>query len=382
MTTWWNWWRPRSVRTRLTLWYITAMAIVLIVFATGVYLLVQHSLDEQAEAYQLALRRHQPLPDVEDMMDSELQELLIAIAIGLPIALVVAALGGYSLARQTLAPIEQMSAQAQTISAERLGRRLRVENPDDELGRLARVLNDLLARLETSFEQMRRFTADASHELRTPLTAIRSVGEGTLRAPRVDSACREVIGSMLEEVERLTTLVDALLTLSRAEGGHVALKREPVALLELTREVASHLSVLAEDRHQQIDLGSDDGLAPVSGDRAVLREALINLLDNAIKYSPEGAHIAVRLRGVNGRASVEITDQGPGIAPEHQARIFERFYRIDKARSRELGGAGLGLAIAKWAIDAHGGSIELESHIGGGSTFRVLLPTDVSGGRS
>lgn len=358
------------------------MAIVLIVFASGVYLLVQHSLDEQAEAYQLAVRRHQPLPDVDDMMDTELQELLIAIAIGLPMALIVAAVGGYSLARQTLAPIERMSAQAQTISAERLGRRLQVENPDDELGRLARVLNDLLARLETSFEQMRRFTADASHELRTPLTAIRSVGEGTLRAPHVDPACREVIGSMLEEVERLTTLVDALLTLSRAEGGHVALKREPVALWELAREVASHLSVLAEDRHQQIDLGSDDGLAPVYGDRTVLREALINLLDNAIKYSPEGARIAVRLRAVNGRASVNITDQGPGIAPEHQERIFERFYRIDKARSRELGGAGLGLAIAKWAIDAHGGSIELESHIGGGSTFRVLLPTDVSGGRS
>ncbi len=382
MTTWWNWWRPRSVRTRLTLWYVTAMAIVLIVFASGVYLLVQHSLDEQAEAYQLAVRRHQPLPDVDDMMDAELQELFIAIAIGLPVALVVAAVGGYSLARQTPAPIEQMSAQAQTISAERLGRRLQVENPDDELGRLARVLNDLLARLETSFEQMRRFTADASHELRTPLTAIRSVGEGTLRAPRVDPACREVIGSMLEEVERLTTLVDALLTLSRAEGGHVGLKREPVALWDLTREVASHLSVLAEDRRQQIDLGSDDGLAPVYGDRAVLREALINLLDNAIKYSPDGARIAVRLRGMNGRASVEITDQGPGIAPEHQERIFERFYRIDKARSRQLGGAGLGLAIAKWAIDAHGGSIELESHIGSGSTFRVLLPTDVSSGRS
>jgi len=246
------------------------------------------------------------------------------------------------------------------------------------LGHLTRVLNDLLARLETSFEQMRRFTADASHELRTPLTAIRSVGEGTLRSLRVDPACREVIGSMLEEVERLTTLVDALLTLSRAEGGHTALRREPVALLDLTREVASHLSVLAEDKHQQIDLRSDEALAPVHVDRTVVREALINLLDNAIKYSPDGARIAVRLRGANGRATVEITDQGPGIAPEHQARIFERFYRIDKARSRELGGAGLGLAIAKWAIDVHGGSIEVESRVGGGSTFRVVLPSDTA----
>jgi heavy metal sensor kinase len=366
----------------LTLWYIAAMAIVLVVFATGVYLLLQHSLDEQGEAYELAVRRHQPLPDIDEMMDNELRELVIAFAIGLPIALAVAALGGYSLARQALVPIEQMSAQAETISAERLGRRLQVDNPDDELGHLARVLNALLARLETSFEQLRRFTADASHELRTPLTAIRSVGEGTLRSPRVDPACREVIGSMLEEVERLTTLVDALLTLSRAEGGHVALKREPVALLDLTRDVASHLSVLAEDKRQQIDLRSDDALAPVQVDRAVVREALINLLDNAIKYSPEGARILVRLRGVNRHATVEITDEGPGIAPEHHERIFERFYRVDKARSREQGGAGLGLAIAKWAIDVHGGSIEVESRIGHGSTFRVVLPADVTGGQS
>jgi heavy metal sensor kinase len=371
-------WRPRNVRTRLTLWYVGAMAVVLIVFAAGVYALLQHSLDEQAEAFVMAARHHQPLPEFEDMADAELHELVVAMLIGLPIALAVAAVGGYSLARRALAPIEHMSAQAQAISAERLGRRLQADNPDDELGHLTRVLNDLLARLETSFEQMRRFTADASHELRTPLTAIRSVGEGTLRSLRVDPACREVIGSMLEEVERLTTLVDALLTLSRAEGGHTALRREPVALLDLTREVASHLSVLAEDKHQQIDLRSDEALAPVHVDRTVVREALINLLDNAIKYSPDGARIAVRLRGANGRATVEITDQGPGIAPEHQARIFERFYRIDKARSRELGGAGLGLAIAKWAIDVHGGSIEVESRVGGGSTFRVVLPSDTA----
>src|SRR5262249_52874185 len=153
---------------------------------------------------------------------------------------------------------------------------------------------------------------------------------------------REIIGSMLEEVERLTTLVDALLTLSRAEGGHVALQREPIALLDLTREVTSHLSVLAEDKRQQIELRGDDGLAPINGDRAVLREALINLLDNAIKYSPDGSRIDVRLHGVNGRAAIDIRDQGPGIPAEHRERIFERFYRIDKARSREMGGAGLG----------------------------------------
>jgi len=370
-----GWWRPQSVRTRLTLWYVAAMAVVLIAFAIGVYGLMQHSLDEQAEAFDKAARHGRLEAVVEEAPDAELHELLVAILIGLPIALLGAALWGHSLAGRALRPIQEITAQAQTISAERLGRRVPVENPNDELGQLARVLNDLLARLETSFEQMRRFTADASHELRTPLTAIRSVGEGALRGHHADPAWRDVVGSMLEEVERLTTLVDALLTLSRAEGGHIALRREPVALLDLTREVASHVSVLAEDKRQEIDLRSDDGLAPVNVDRTVVREALINLLDNAIKYSPEGARIAVRVGSASRRASVEITDQGPGIAPEHLERIFERFYRVDKARSRELGGAGLGLAIAKWAIDVHGGSIEVESREGGGSTFRVLLPT-------
>ena len=373
------WWRPQSVRTRLTLWYVGVMAVVLIAFSIGLYGLMKHSLDEQFEVFDRAVRHGQPPPETADIPDAELHELFIAILIGLPIALVVSAIGGYSLARRALRPIEQISAQAETISAERLGRRLPIDNPDDELGHLARVLNDLLARLETSFEQMRRFTADASHELRTPLTAIRSVGEGALRARQIDPASREVIGSMLEEVERLTTLVDALLTLSRAEGGHIAIRREPVALLDLTREVASHLSVLAEDKRQQIDLRSDDGLAPIHGDRAVLREALINLLDNAIKYSPEGTRVGVRLRSVDGRApgaAIEISDQGPGIPPEHRERIFERFYRIDKARSRDLGGAGLGLAIAKWAIDVHGGSIRVEDRPEGGSTFRVVLPID------
>jgi heavy metal sensor kinase len=375
-----TWWRPQSVRTRLTLWYVGVMAVVLIAFSIGLYGLMKHSLDEQFEVFDRAVRHGQPPPETADIPDAELHELFIAILIGLPIALVISAIGGYSLARRALRPIEQISAQAETISAERLGRRLPIDNPDDELGHLARVLNDLLARLETSFEQMRRFTADVSHELRTPLTAIRSVGEVGLRAGRRDEASyRAVIGSMLEEVERLTTLVDALLTLSRAEGGHIAIRREPVALLDLTREVASHLSVLAEDKRQQIDLRSDDGLAPIHGDRAVLREALINLLDNAIKYSPEGMRVGVRLRSVDGKAAgaaIEISDQGPGIPPEHRERIFERFYRIDKARSRDLGGAGLGLAIAKWAIDVHGGSIGVEDRPEGGSTFRVVLPID------
>jgi signal transduction histidine kinase len=205
------WWRPQSVRTRLTLWYVAVMAIVLIAFSIGLYGLMKHSLDEQFEVFDRAVRHGQPPPETADIPDAELHELFIAILIGLPIALVVSAIGGYSLARRALRPIEQISAQADTISAERLGRRLPIDNPGDELGHLARVLNDLLARLETSFEQMRRFTADASHELRTPLTAIRSVGEGALRGHRIDPASREVIGSMLEEVERLTTLVDALL---------------------------------------------------------------------------------------------------------------------------------------------------------------------------
>jgi len=310
----------------------------------------------------------------EEKLWGELREFGVVLLLGFPIAVLLAGVGGYALARKALAPIDRMAIQTQRISAERLTDRLSIENPEDELGKLASVFNAMLARLQAAFDQLRRFTADASHELRTPLTAIRSVGEVALQEQKSPAEYRDVIGSMLEEVDRLTRLVESLLTLSRADAGHVQLQRMDMSLLAVTREASSMVEVLAEEKRQRIEIDGDASLI-VSGDRLILRQAIVNLLDNAIKYSPESTRILVRLGfGAAGQASMDITDEGPGIPSEHQPYVFDRFYRVDPARTREWGGAGLGLAITRWAIEAHGGEIDLTSKDGSGTTFHISLP--------
>jgi len=302
-----------------------------------------------------------------------MKQLLFVLLLGLPFGVAAAGLGGYSLARRALAPVDRMSERARLITAERLKERLPVDNPDDELGRLATVFNETLTRLESSFEQMRRFTADASHELRTPLTVIRSVGEVGLRGRRDEVAYREIIGSMLEEVDRLARLVDRLLMLSRADTGQSKLSTDIVDLSELADEVAAQLGVLAEEKQQSITL-ERTGAPRWTGDRLVLRQALLNLVDNAIKYSPVGGRITIRVAESPAAAVVEVSDTGPGIPEELQSRIFDRFYRLDKSRSRDNGGTGLGLSIAKWAVEVNGGQLTLEKTNGVGSTFRITLP--------
>jgi heavy metal sensor kinase len=304
-----------------------------------------------------------------------LRELLIVLLLGLPLAVAIAGFGGYFLARRALAPVDRMAVQARSITAERLKERLPVGNPDDELGRLATVFNQTLMRLESSFDQMRRFTADASHELRTPLTAMRSVGEIGLRGKRDASDYREIIGSMLEEVDRLSLLVDRLLTLSRADSGESMLSRERVDLCDLASEVTSQLEVLAEEKQQSLSVEAT-GPSVCLGDPMVLRQALLNLVDNAIKYSPVGGRIVVRVSsGPNGVALLDVSDTGPGIPAEMRPRVFDRFYRADRSRSRENGGGtGLGLSIARWAVEVNGGQLTLESSEKQGSTFRITLP--------
>jgi heavy metal sensor kinase len=276
-----------------------------------------------------------------------------------------------------LAPVGQMAEQARRITAERLGERLPVANPVDELGQLAAVFNDTLARLERSFAQMRRFTADASHELRTPLTAIRSVGEVGLREPREAPTYRDIIGTMLEAVDRLRHLVEGLLTLSRADAGYVPLTPAPVDVAALAREVVHHLGVLAEEQHQSLAVDAWPPV-PVWGDRLVLRQAIINIVDNAIKDSAAKATIRVVVTAHPQGARLAVSDTGPGIAPQHRAHVFDRFYRVDTARAGARGGTGLGLSIARWAVEAHGGRIELASEEGRGSTFRIVLPASSS----
>jgi heavy metal sensor kinase len=309
----------------------------------------------------------------EAAMRGNIRELALILALGLPLAAAIAGLGGYALARRALLPIERMTDRAQTITAERLHDRLPVHNPDDEMGRLATVFNETLARLEGSFEQMRRFTADVSHQLRTPLTAIRTVGEVGLRERRDEAAYRGIIGSMLEEADRLASLVDRLLMLSRAETGEARAPAEAFDLADLAQEVAGHLEVLAEEKRQSIvceRAGGRDGVQ-ATADRFAVRQALINLVDNAIKFSPAGRQIRLRVSEAPGEAIVEVIDTGRGIDPAACERIFDRFYR---AADGDPSGAGLGLSIAKGAVEASGGRLTLVTSGPGGSTFQIALP--------
>ena len=310
----------------------------------------------------------------EEPMLSDLRLLLLASLLVLPLALAAAGIAGYSLAKRALSPIDHMVRRAQEITPERLSERLPNREVDDELGRLARVFNDTLDRLEEAFNQLRRFTSDCSHELRTPLAMIRSVGEVGIQKDVTREEYRETIGSMLEEANHLTSLVDALLLVSRADSGALKIQRSVVTVMSAVREAASLFEVLIEEKSLRVVLDGDDSLQ-VEGDGLFLRHALANIIDNAVKYSPVGETLSVRVRGGDANlVAIEIEDHGPGIPPEDRTRVFERFYRVDKSRQRESGGVGLGLAIAKWAVEAHGGTIALSPANGGGCTFRICLP--------
>jgi heavy metal sensor kinase len=266
-----------------------------------------------------------------------------------------------------------MASRAEQITAANLEQRLPVENPLDEVGHLARVFNSVLDRLEDSFERLKRFTADASHELRTPLSAIRSVGEVGLQRSETAAEYQDTIGSMLEEVNRLTRLVENLLAISRADAGQVQPGLTILSPFDVVKEVATVLDVLVEEKTLRLILSGDENIL-VKGDRLLLRQALMNVLHNAVKYTPAGGKISVRVTQHLGFGVVEIADTGPGIAQEHRTKVFDRFYRIDAARARETGGAGLGLSIARWALQLQGGEIKVEDSVEG-TAFRIQLPT-------
>lgn len=304
----------------------------------------------------------------------ELRELMIMLVLGLPLGVAAAGLVGYSIARRALKPLDLMAERARAITADRLSDRLPIENPDEELGRLAKVFNETLGRLESSFQQMRRFTSDVSHELRTPLTAIRSVGEVGLRERHEEGRYRSIIGSMLEEADRLATLVDSLLSMARAETGQARLSLQAVDLRQLSEDVAAHLGVLAEEKQQTLSV---EGLAtlPCTGDPLVLRQALINLVDNAIKYTQEGGSIRVQLSQAGGTGVVDVCDNGPGVAMQRPEQVFDRFARGDAADPADgSGGTGLGLSISKWGIEANGGQLSLVKTGASGSIFRMTVP--------
>lgn len=310
----------------------------------------------------------------EDLIWSQLKGTLLVLILASPLVLAGTAYAGYQMVGRTLEPVTKMARRAEQINSERLNERLPVESAEDELGHLARVFNAMLSRIEQSFEQLRRFTADASHELRTPLAAIRSIGEVRLQDGATPEEYRDTIGSMLEEVNRLTSIVESLLTLSRADSGQIQMQVSVFPLMALVREAAALLEVLIEDKRLTFTLIGDEN-AGVQADRLYVRQAIVNILHNAVKFTPAGGSICARVEcKQDSRVELSVRDTGPGIPTEKLASVFERFYRLDEARTGEDNGAGLGLAVAKWAVEANDGEIGVASLPGAGATFWIRLP--------
>ena len=308
-----------------------------------------------------------------EMTETTLRRFLLTMAALFPVGLLLAGGGGWLLARRALRPVDRIAETARRISAEHLAARLEDTGADDELNRLVGTLNDMLERLDASFHQVRQFSADASHELQTPLTILKGEIEVALRSPRTADEYRAVLTSALEEIDRLTRLVDGLLLLARADAGVLRMDRRPVDLTKLVEDVCGQAKVLADARGVVL---RPEGMEPltISGDYDRLRRMLLNLVDNGLKYTPSGGRVGISLRREGPWAALRVADTGIGLSPAEQKKIFERFYRSPEAKSRGEGGAGLGLCIARSIVEAHGGKIRIESAPGQGSAFTVLLP--------
>lgn len=307
-------------------------------------------------------------------IDQARRDLLAILVSGIILALVFSAIVGAMLARRALRPIDAIIETALNISrADDLERRILYTGPPDEVGRLTAAFNEMLERLERLFRAQQRFLADVSHELRTPLTTIRG-NVDLLR--RLGGADAESLDAIQSEAERMTRLVGDLILLAKAEGGGLPIAYEPVELDTLLLQVYRQARVLGNGL--EIKMGEEDQVT-VLGDTDKLKQLLLNLVDNAVKYTPKGGQITLGLVRDNGWARLTVADTGIGIPPEDLPHIFDRFYRVDKARSRAAGGAGLGLSIAQWIAQAHGGHITVSSEVGRGTTFSVWLPVASNG---
>lgn len=310
-----------------------------------------------------------PSGEVEALLPQYFSALLLLA----PVVLALSTIGGWFLAKASLRPVDEITRTAQDITASNLSRRLPVTNTKDEIGRLSETLNDMISRLESSFERIRQFTADASHELRTPLTIMTGELELALRSRKTPDEYQAVLSSALQEVLRLSHVVESLLLLSRTDMGRVSLHMERVNLGELLADLADAATILGTQKNIYITFRTSPDLY-VSADGGKLRQVFLNLVDNAVKYTPSGGMISIAIHREGNWAEVRVRDTGIGIEREHLRKIFDRFYRVDKARSRELGGAGLGLSIVQWIIQIHNGTISVESEPAKGSTFIVRLP--------
>jgi heavy metal sensor kinase len=291
-----------------------------------------------------------------------------------PFLLLLASGGGYWLSRRALAPVDHITRTAQDINSNNLAKRLDVPQSGDELQRLSQTLNSMLERLEASFNRITQFTADASHELRTPLALMRTTTEVSLRTSQNVADYREAHEEVLAELEKTSSLVEKLMLLARADAGVETLQHTPINLAECLRDACKDGGILADAKQLTFKEDIDSSELFVDGDSHALHRLFLILIDNAVKYTPSGGSITVGLRRSGDSAVTEFRDTGIGIRADDLPNIFERFYRADKARSREFGGIGLGLSIARWVAEAHRGSIEVESTPGAGSVFRVRLP--------
>jgi len=292
---------------------------------------------------------------------------------GVPLVLLLASIGGYFLARKTLSPIALMNQQTQRITAENLASRLDVMNKNDELGGLAATINHLLARLENSFKEQQRFVADASHELRTPLAVLRGETEVALSQTRTIDEYKASLNLIKDEAERLSRIVEDLFILARQPLDRSVIAKQPVRLDQVVAECGRAAQVLAAQKDINLEFDIQTPLS-VDGDEELLQRMILNLLDNAVKYTPPGGKVCVELSRNNGEAQITVRDTGVGIPAKDLAYVFDRFYRVDKARSRAMGGAGLGLSISQQVAAAHGGRINVESSLEHGSLFTVALP--------
>jgi heavy metal sensor kinase len=308
-----------------------------------------------------------------DELVGDLAVLRRVIFLALPLVLLIASLGGYWLARRSLAPLGWMADQAHRISGSNLSTRLEIGDAADELRTLAASFNALLSRLDLSFESMRRFVADASHELRTPLSIIRGEADVSLSQERTAAEYRESLAIILDESRRLSRLVDDLLNLARADAGRVKLYSEDFYLNDLLADCCRTMQSLAAARGVTLDCRAAAD-TPFRGDEQLLRRMVMNLLDNAIRYTPQGGAVSAALETGPSSLHIRIADTGAGVPPEAAQHIFERFYRADTARARQDGGFGLGLAIVKWIAESHQGEVGFASTPGAGSTFTVTLP--------
>jgi len=302
-----------------------------------------------------------------------LHHVLVAFGFAVPMLIVVAVAGGYLLVQRALEPVDQVISAAERISSDNLGERLPVSATGDELERLSTALNNMIRRLDESFQQNTRFMADTSHELRTPLTIMRAELEETLRNNTSNPEVCRLAETMLEEIQRLARIVAGLFAMSRLDDKEAKQEFARFDLGILVTGTADQMSALAEDKHVTIRCAVPRPVL-VDADRAGLKQVTVNLLDNAIKYTPTGGSITVSVLARDSKAVLEVADTGTGIPPDALPLVFERFFRVDKVRSRELGGAGLGLAIVRSICAAHGGTVEAQSKQGEGSRFIVELP--------